>query len=324
MSLIPDRSSLTVAFAHGAYQFADAFALRDTGIRHFQVSTPEALLPRMPEVDVLVVSFQWRDALLENAPKLRFVQSISAGVDQFPKDLLRSRGIRLASAQGGNERAVAEHAMGLLLSLTRHLHLARDQQAKHHWRPMIGDRTRREDELEGKTLVIVGMGRIGSRLARLAKAFDMRVIGVKRDPSTGAEAADEVVATAGLREAVGRADFVVLTCPLTPETQGLMGADAIAAMRPGAYLINVARGKVVDEAALIDALAKGRIAGAALDCFHEEPLPANSPLWAMPHVIVTPHSAGETRRYEANVLDILMDNLGRLWRGESELRNAVV
>src|SRR6476660_8175021 len=113
MSLIPDRSSLTVAFAHGAYQFADAFAHRNTGIRHFQVSTPEALIPRLPEVDVLVVSFLWRDVYLEHAPRLRFVQSISAGVDQFPKDLLRNRGVRLASAQGGNERAVAEHAMGL-------------------------------------------------------------------------------------------------------------------------------------------------------------------------------------------------------------------
>ncbi|PSC06873.1 D-2-hydroxyacid dehydrogenase [Alsobacter soli] len=324
MSLIPDRSSLTIAFAHGAYQFADAFAQRSTGIRHFQVSTPEALIPRLPEVDVLVVSFLWRDVYLEHAPRLRFVQSISAGVDQFPKDLLRSRGVRLASAQGGNERAVAEHAMSLLLSLTRQLHLARDHQAKHHWRPMIADRTRREDELEGKTLVIVGMGRIGSRLARLAKAFDMRVIGVKRDPSSGAGAADEVVATERLRDALAQADVVALTCPLTPETQGLIGAAELAAMKPSAFLINVARGKVVDEAALIDTLAKGRIAGAGLDCFHEEPLPANSPLWAMPHVIVTPHSAGETRRYETNVLEILMDNLGRLWRGGSDLRNAVV
>jgi D-2-hydroxyacid dehydrogenase (NADP+) len=324
MSLIPDRSSLTIGFAHGAYQLADAFSALDTGVRHFQVSTPEALMARMPEVDVLVISFAWRDALLERAPKLRFVQSISAGTDQFNKELLKSRGVRLASAQGGNERAVAEHAMGLLLSLTRHLHLARDDQARRHWRPMIGDRTRREDELGGKTLVIVGMGRIGSRLAALARAFDMRIVAVKRNTAPLPGVADAVVGPDRLNEALAEADVVALTCPLTPETQGLIGRDAIAALKPGALFINVARGKVVDEAALTEALAQGRIAGAGLDCFHDEPLPAASPLWAMPHVIVTPHSAGETRRYEANVLAILMDNLGRLWRGEAELRNAIV
>jgi D-2-hydroxyacid dehydrogenase (NADP+) len=121
-----------------------------------------------------------------------------------------------------------------------------------------------------------------------------------------------------------QADVVVLTCALTPETQGLMSADAFAAMKPSAYFINVSRGRVADEDALIAALEVGRIAGAGIDVTVDEPLPATSPLWSMPGVLITPHTAGETRAYEDNVLDILMENLKRLWRGERALRNQVV
>jgi phosphoglycerate dehydrogenase-like enzyme len=115
-----------------------------------------------------------------------------------------------------------------------------------------------------------------------------------------------------------------LTCPLTPETEGLIGAAALHALKPGALLINVARGKVVDEAALLAALADGRVGAAALDCFHHEPLPPESPFWALPNVLITPHSAGETGQYETNVVDILVDNIERLLRGETALRNQVV
>ena len=117
---------------------------------------------------------------------------------------------------------------------------------------------------------------------------------------------------------------MALTCPLTPETEGLIGAAALTALKPGALLINVARGKVVDEAALLDALAEGRVRAAALDCFPDEPLPAESPFWALPNVLITPHTAGETERYEQNVVDILVDNIERLLRGETALRNQVV
>jgi phosphoglycerate dehydrogenase-like enzyme len=123
---------------------------------------------------------------------------------------------------------------------------------------------------------------------------------------------------------MAQADIVALTCPLTPQTEGLIGARALAAMKPSSVLINVARGKVVDEAALLAALNGGRIAGAGLDTFHDEPLPADSPFWALPQVVVTPHSAGETRAYETNVVDLLLENLGRLRKGESGLRNQIV
>ena len=291
---------------------------------HFEVRTLEELERRAHEADVLVVSGLWRNTLMASAPKLRFVQSFSAGTDQFDKALFMKRGVRLASAQGANERAVAEHAIGLILALTRQLHLARDNQRARRWRGMIGDRALREQELSGKTLAIVGLGRIGMRLAALARAFDMRVIGVRRTARPELGVADQVVGQADLAQALALADVVALTCPLTPETEGLIGPAALAALKPGTLLINVARGKVVDEAALLAALADGRVRAAALDCFPEEPLPVDFPFWALPNVLITPHTAGETERYEQNVVDILVDNIERLLRGETVLRNQVV
>ncbi|MCO5090645.1 D-2-hydroxyacid dehydrogenase [Bosea sp. (in: a-proteobacteria)] len=323
MAFLPPEGDLTIGFAHPVYALRELFLARGHGARSFQVRSLDELRERAPEADVLVVSGLWRNELMARLPKLRFIQSVSAGTDQFDKAAIAAAGIRLASAQGGNERAVAEHAIALMLALARQIHFARDNQARQYWRPMIGDLTAREDELGGKTLVVVGLGRIGLRLAKLAAAFDMRVVGVRRSaaPQPHAEA---VVHPDKLAEAVAQADFVVLTCPLTPETDGLIDARILAAMKPSAFLVNVARGRVVDEVALIDALGNSGIAGAGLDCFHEEPLPAASPFWRMPQVIVTPHSAGETRAYEGRVIDILLDNLHRLEHGEAGLLNQIV
>ena len=320
----PSRDALTIGFAHAAYRAAEEFMARRTGAAHFEVRTLEELERRAHEADVLVVSGLWRNSLLSSGSKLRFVQSFSAGTDQYDKALFAKHGVRLANAQGANERAVAEHAIALILALTRQLHLARDNQRARRWRGMIGDRALREQELGGKTLVIVGFGRIGMRLAALAKAFGMRIIGVRRTARPEPELADQVVAQADLAQALARADVVALTCPLTPETEGLFSAATLAALKPGALLINVARGKVVEEVALLAALADGRVGAAALDCFFEEPLPAQSAFWTLPNVLITPHSAGETERYEENVVDILVDNLERLFRGETVLRNQVV
>ena len=318
---LPSKEKLTVCFAHVAYRMGERFALRNTGINAFEVRNLDDLKARIPQTDVLLCSGLWRNELIPAAPRLAFIQSISAGTDQYGREALQAAGIRVANAQGVNERAVAEHAIALILAMARQIPQARDNQTAKLWRGMIGDISKREDELGGKTLVIVGMGRIGSRLATLAKAFDMKVIGTKRDPSKGAGAADRVVGEDGLLGVLPEADFVALTCPLTPKTENLIEARAFGAMKPSAYLINVARGKVVSESALVDAMQTGRIAGAALDCVWEEPLPATSSLWTAPNVLITPHTAGETRRYEDNVLDLLMENLGRMWKGESTLKN---
>ena len=278
----------------------------------------------MGEADVLVISGLWHDGLLDRAAKLRFIQAIGAGTDQFPLEELKRRGIRLASARGVNYRAVAEHAMALILALSRRLPEARDNQARRVWRGMIGDLSRREDELGGKTLLVVGLGQIGGRLAELAKAFDMRVVGLRRNPAAGRGAADAVHAMGELKPLLPEADFVALTCPLVKETEKLVDAEALARMKPSTYLVNIARGRVVDEAALVEALAARRIAGAGIDVTAEEPLAPSSSLWGMEHVLLTPHTAGETRRYEDNVIEILRDNLGRLWNGGAQLRNQVV
>ncbi len=322
--MFPSKDRLTICFAHVAYQFQTRFAARKTGIASFEVRNRDELVRRIGDADVLIVSGLWNNDLVASASKLKFIQSASAGVDQYSREMLAAHGIRLASAQGVNARAVSEHAMALILALTRKLPEARDNQAKHAWRGMIGDLGKREDELGGKTLLIVGLGRIGGRLAQLAKAFDLRVIATRRDPASGGDGADEVHGMDKLANLLPEADFVALTCPLTPETTGLIDAAALAAMKPSAFLVNVARGRCVDETALVKAMAERRIAGAALDCTHDEPLPPTSPLWEMENIFITPHTAGETRRYEDNVLDILLENLDRLWRGETALRNQIV
>ena len=322
--MLPPRDRLTICFAHIAYQLQLRFDARQTGIASFEVRDRAELERRIGEADVLVVSGLWHDGLLAQASKLAYVQSIGAGVDQFPRDRLAERHIRLASAQGVNARAVSEHAMALILALARKLPEARDNQAKKLWRGMIGDISRREDELGGKTLLIVGLGRIGGRLAQLAKAFDLRVIGIRKNPAAGGDGADTVHGMDALNRLLPEADFVALTCPLTQETDKLIDAAALHQMRKTAYLVNVARGRVVDEPALIAALREQRIAGAAIDVTVEEPLSPESPLWEMANVLITPHTAGETRRYEDNVLDILQENLDRLWRGEASLKNQIV
>jgi phosphoglycerate dehydrogenase-like enzyme len=314
----------TICFAHVAYRMADRFALRNTGLPHFQVWSREEMAARIGEADVVVVSGFWQNSLISAASRLKFIQSISAGTDQYDRTALAAAGIRLASAAGVNARAVAEHAMALILALARRLPEARDNQLQATWRGMIGDLSRREDELGGKTLLVVGPGRIGGRLAQFGRAFDMHVIALKRDAATAVDGAHEVHPIGRLAEHLPRADYVALTCPLTAETEGLIGAQALGLMKPSAFLINCARGRVVDEPALIAALQAGRIAGAGLDVTAEEPLGAHSPLWAMPNVLLTPHTAGETRAYEDNVIDILLENLARLGRGETALVNQIV
>ncbi|TDR87267.1 D-2-hydroxyacid dehydrogenase [Enterovirga rhinocerotis] len=317
-----------ICFAHAAYGLLDAYdalpaSERPAGTSAFQVASREELAARIGEADIVVASGLWDNALLAKAPRLRLVQSVSAGVNQFDATAFAAHGVQLASAQGANEQAVSEHAIAMLLALARRIHEARDNQARRVWRPMQSDHGLREDVIGGKTLVIIGLGRIGGRLARLAKAFGMHVIGVRRDPSAGLNGADEVVATRDLLGVLPRADYVALTCPLTDETKDIVDARALAAMKPRSILVNLARGGCVVEADLIAALRSGHLEAAGLDVTVEEPLPAASPLWEMPNVLVTPHTGGETRAYEASVTELLVENIGRLRRGE-RLVNQIV
>src|SRR5471032_716108 len=316
--MFPSKENLTICFAHAAYQMKARFDARKTGIKSFQVSSYDEFLKRIPEADVVSASGMWKNDLLPHAKKLKYIQSISSGMNQYDDKAINAAGVKLCSGAGVNAIAVAEHAISLRLPE------ARDNQHKKFWRGMIGDLTTREDEIAGKTMLVVGMGRIGSHLAKLGKAFGMKVIGIRQDPKKGTNGADSIHAMGELVKVVPQADIVVLACSLTPETTGLMGAAAFAAMKPSAMFVNVARGKVADEAALTATMQGNKIFYAALDVTAEEPLASSSPLWTLPNVFITPHTAGETRAYEDNVVDILVENLERLWKGDQVLRNQVL
>jgi phosphoglycerate dehydrogenase-like enzyme len=307
---------LTIGVCHPAYRIAPVLSARLPETTVFQERSAHAIKPHMPQLDVLVISGAWRDDLLDGAEKLQWIQAIGVGYNQFPLAELQRRAIRLTNAVGVNANAVSEHAMALVLALSRRLPEARDNQHRKHWRPMISDPQTREDEVTDKTLGVIGLGAIGNRLATLAKAFGMRVIGTKGNPAAYQGQADAVLPPDRLGELLDSADYVVLCCPLSPDTTNLIGAAELRRMKPSAYLVNVSRGQVVVESELISALQRGDIAGAALDLTIDEPLRPESPLWELPNVLITPHTGGETSRYEQRLVDIIVENVGRWERDE--------
>ncbi|MFV0297654.1 MAG: NAD(P)-dependent oxidoreductase, partial [Hyphomicrobiaceae bacterium] len=208
---MPPNKDLNVLFAHVAYEFDEPFKARNTGMNFDVARTADELKAKLPSADALCVSMMWKSELAPLASRLKLIQSISAGTDQYDREVMKAHGIRLASGQGVNANAVSEQAIAMMLALSRQLHTLRDNQARKFWRPMQGDRRIREDEIEGKTVLIVGLGGIGQRLAHFCKAFGMTVIGTRRDPSKGGGAADEVHADKDLAKLIPRADFLALT-----------------------------------------------------------------------------------------------------------------
>ncbi|MEF8820515.1 MAG: D-2-hydroxyacid dehydrogenase [Haloferacaceae archaeon] len=257
------------------------------------------------------VTFAYDPALLDAG--LRWVHSIQSGVDRFPLDAFDAAGVALTNSTGIHGDAVGEAALGTMLMLARRLHVYRSNQARREW-----DRPDWDEPftLGGESCCVVGLGTLGRGIAVRADAVGMDVSGVKRTP-TQVDGVDLVYPSTELDEAVADARFVALAVPLTDRTEGLVGADELAQMREDAYLVNVARGAVVDQAALVTALEDGEIAGAALDVFETEPLPAESPLWAMDDVIVTPHATAAIRTYYERIAAIVRENLRRLAAGEA-------
>jgi phosphoglycerate dehydrogenase-like enzyme len=254
--------------------------------------------------------------VLAHATRLRWIQSPAAGLGMLLSDRLRSSDILLTNSRGINAQPVAEQALALSLALARRLHTAITRQASSTWaQNELTEPAPRV--LRGLTLGVVGLGAIGTEVARLAGALGMRVIAMRRRVDLPAPAwVDEVVAPHALRRLLGESDVVVLAAPETHETARLIGAPELESMKPGALLVNVGRGALVDEAALVDALRSGRIGGAGLDVFDEEPLPAASPLWSLPNVIVTPHVAGIRGDYWTVAVDMFVENLRRFEAGE--------
>lgn len=252
--------------------------------------------------------------MLAHAPNLTWMSFWSAGLDQKIAPELVERNLRITNASGVHGPNIAEHVLAYMLMFTRRMHLHVRKQAEGAWW-----RQKDSEELTGQTLGIVGLGRIGEALTARAKAFEMRVIATKRNPDSRYDAAvapDAIYASEALPRLLSESDHVCIAVPYTPETHHLFDAAMLAHMRPTAYLHNVARGKVVDETALIDALHKGKIAGAGLDVFETEPLPADSPLWQMENVILTPHVSGMTPHYFARTADLFAENLKRYLNDE--------
>lgn len=254
------------------------------------------------------------------AAGLRWVQATAAGAGQQVGAAALSREelerVTVTTAAGVHGGPLAEFAVLGLLWFTKDVpRLLADQHA-HRWGQYpVG-------ELTGRTLLIIGLGQIGEEVARLAAAFGMRVIGVNRSGRSESPDVHEVGRTSALDDYLPQADAIVIAAPLTAETAGLIDAAAIRRMKPGAILVNVGRGGVVDEAAMIEALRSGRLAGAALEVFAREPLPADSPLWELRNVLVSPHTAGLSIREDERIVSLFVENLGRYLRGEP-LRNRV-
>ena len=263
-------------------------------------ATPAEAETRIADAEILY-AWNFPSELLPRAARLRWVQNMGAGVERFMVPEL-SRRVTVTRVGGTFGPWMAEYVLGWCLHVTLRTELFRAQQRERKWLPVDPLR------LYGSTLCVVGLGDIGRAIARAARGVGMRVVGLNRSGKRVAEAG-RVYKTRDIGKAVAVADFIALTVPLTEATRGLIGAAELAAMKPSAWLINIARGPIVDEAALLDALKGNRLGGAVLDVFDEEPLPRDHPLWKLDNVVITPHISGPSA--PAEIAPIFNDNLRR-------------
>ena len=280
----------------------------------------DALTPAdVRDVDA-IATWRFNAELLAAAPRLRWLQTGGAGVDTLPLAELKARGVVLTNLSGVHATNISEHVLAMMLAFARQLpQLVRAQQ-NHRWRD---DETQRQVfELNGQTLALLGLGDIGLAIADRAVPFGMKLIGLRRRALPIADHRVTIVPMDRLPEVLARADHVVSSLPLTGETRDLFDAAMLRRMKPGAYIYNVGRGAVINTAALVDSLQSGHLGGAGLDVVDPEPLPADSPLWDMPHVLITSHTSGASPRYWNRGIEILIDNARRFAAGR-ELRNVV-
>lgn len=263
-----------------------------------------------------------REDLPELAPNVRWIQATSAGIGRFVSRMEyadRMPQTTFTTARSVHARPLAEFALMCMLGHVRGMMHTVNAQRARHWERFAGS------DLEGKTVLVVGYGSVGREVGRMARACGLCVLGLVRHPEGVQPSevhADEVHGPSALPELLPRAHFLVLAAPDTGETENMIGGDELAALPAGAALVNIGRGSLVDEPALIAALESGHIRGAYLDVFAEEPLPEDSPLWSMPNVLVSPHSGGTSDRENRRITDIFCDNLARYWAGEP-LRNVL-
>ncbi|WP_132059605.1 D-2-hydroxyacid dehydrogenase [Halorussus amylolyticus] len=274
-------------------------------------TTPPETDDHLPDAEILV-TLRLPTEKLASAENLRWVQALSAGVDSYDLDALENRDIALTNASGVHAEPIGEQVLAYMLVFERNIHKGIAQQHRGVWERYGGR------ELRDETVGILGVGEIGGRVAELASAFGMEVLGTKRTPETAPDAVDEAFGPDGLYEVLERSDYVVVACPLTDETEGLLGEEELRTMPSSGVLVNIARGEIVEEDALTTALQQGWIRGAALDVFEEEPLPGESPLWDLSNVVATPHMAGSTPHYYDRCADLFARNYERYLAGETE------
>ncbi|WP_339103187.1 D-2-hydroxyacid dehydrogenase [Haloterrigena salinisoli] len=303
-------------FGSGSPRLVDEIRDRRPEIDLEHVTDEDALLEAVVDAEV-VVTGRLPDDVLNAADDLRWVQALSAGTDTYDHDALAARDVALTTVSGIHARPIGQQVMGYLLHFERRFDRAIAQQRRREWERYTGG------ELGDRTIGIVGVGAIGSQVADYCTAFDARVVGTKRDPTDAPAALDAVYGPNELESVLADSDYLVLACPLTDETRGLIDAEALATLDDDAVLVNVARGEVVDEPALVDALEGDELGGAALDVFEAEPLPEESQLWDRDDVLVTPHMAGSTPHYWERCADVFLRNYDR-FRSGKDLENRVV
>jgi D-2-hydroxyacid dehydrogenase (NADP+) len=282
----------------------------------------DGLERELPDTDIFV-GFSLRPEQFAHARKLKWLHSTAAGVGQLMYPELRRSGIEVTNARGVHAIPMAEHILGTLVALARRFpDCVRYQQQAHWAQQELWDSAVRPRELHGQVLLFIGFGAIGHAVARIAQPLGMRIWAVTRTGCGDAALAEKFFPVAKLHEALPEADFVILAAPETPDTRQMMGAREFARMKSTAYFINVARGALVDEPALIAALERRAIAGAALDVASHEPLPPESPLWKLENAFVTPHISAVSAELWTRQTDLVMKNLERWFSGE-ELLNRV-
>ncbi|OLC44048.1 MAG: hypothetical protein AUH43_19615 [Acidobacteria bacterium 13_1_40CM_65_14] len=277
----------------------------------------------LPEADVAFTPFIDRD-VFGSLPRLRWVQSPAVGVGSLMFPELLASAVVITSARGIRARSIAEHIVGVTIALARRLPHALRAQAAHHWA---------QDELEGASsgvrilegarMGIVGLGAIGVEVAKIAAPFGFRIAAIRRrGDQPRPEGVEDVWTPDRLLDLLAQSDVIVIAAPHTPETKRLIGRREVDAMKRGAFLINVARGKMIDDAAVVEALNDGRLGGAALDVFTTEPLEPDSPYWELPNVIITPHTSGSMQDYWTPLVALFSENLRRFESGR-DLLNVV-
>jgi len=286
------------------------------GHTFIQLQNYDRVPEEISDTDVFI-GWSLRPEQFADARKLRWIHSPAAAVHQLMYPELIKSSVALTNSTGIHGPVVAEHAIAVLLALAKRLPQAMQYQAKHEWsQDQLWHGSPPPREVSDSTVLIVGMGSIGREFAARAKALGMKILAIRENPAKGLDGADAVYSSSQIDEVLPQADYVLLCTPVTPATTGIMNAARLSKMKFDAYLINVARGPLIDEAALFDALQHRRIAGAALDVFNDEPLPANSPFWSLDNILITPHTAAVTDRLWERHYRLIVDNMKRFLAGQ--------